>query len=133
MNRIVFITGIALALIAAGCGSDNPQPAKASVTPPSVTPPPAAEQPKPSPIAPVDPPAPPRVSTVPAPVEPKPAHVHKVRPVAQAQAQAAPATIEDSRSVRLANEIINLPLQERLEWSKQEFAKRGIGNVHLDQ
>ena len=82
------------------------------------------EQPKPSPMAPVE---------SPAPVEPKPVRVHKVRPVAQARAQAAPAAIEDSRSVRLANEIINLPLQERLEWSKQEFAKRGIGNVHLDQ
>jgi hypothetical protein len=133
MNRIVFITGIALALIAAGCGSDNPQPAKASVTPPSVTPPSAAEQPKPSPIAPVDPPAPPRVSTIPATVEPKPAHVHKVRRAAQASAQVAPVAVEDSRAVKLADEILKLPLQERLAWSKQEFAKRGIGNVHDDQ
>jgi len=115
---------IAAALIAAGCGSDNSQPAKASVTPTPVTPALTVEQPKPSPMAPVE---------SPAPVEPKPVRVHKVRPVAQAQAQAAPAAIEDSRSVKLANEILNLPLQERLEWSKQEFAKRGIGNVHLDQ
>jgi hypothetical protein len=129
MNRIVLITGIALALIAAGCGSDNPQPAKASVTPPSVTSPPAAEQPKPSPVAPVDPPAPPRVSTVPAAVEPKPAHVHKVRRAAQV----APVAVEDSRAVKLADEILKLPLQDRLAWSKQEFAKRGIGNVHDDQ
>ena len=133
MNRIVFITGIALALIATGCGSDNPQPAKASVTPPSVTPPPAAEQPKPSPIAPVDPPAPPRVSTIPATVEPKPAHVHKGRRAAQASAQVAPVAVEDSRAVKLADEILKLPLQDRLAWSKQEFAKRGIGNVHDDQ
>ena len=123
MNRALFIIVITAALIAAGCGSDNPQPAKADVTPP-VTPAPTVEQPKPSPMAPVEPPA---------PVEPKPVRVHKVRPVAQPPAQAAPVAIEDSRSVRLANEILNLPLQERLEWSKQEFAKRGIGNVHLDQ
>src|SRR5437867_970649 len=133
MNRVPFIIAIAAALIAAGCSSDNPQPAQANVAPTAVTPALTVEQPKPSPMSPVEPPAPPRVSVVPAPVEPKPARVHKVRPVALAPAQVASVAVEDSRSVKLANEILNLPLQERLEWSKQEFAKRGIGNVHVDQ
>lgn len=127
MNRIVFIIGIALALIAAGCGSDNPQPAKASVTPPPVTPPAAVEQPKPSPMAPVKPPP---ASAIPVSIKPKPARVHRVRHVAQSPAQFAPVAVGDSRPIKLANEIIKLPLQERLEWGKQEFAKRGIGNVH---
>ena len=75
----------------------------------------------------------PPASAIPASVKPKPVRVHKVRHVAQAPAQVAPVAVEDSRSVKLANEILKLPLQERLEWSKQEFAKRGIGNVHDDQ
>jgi len=130
MNRIVFIIGIALALIAAGCGSDNPQPAKASVTPPPVTPPPAVEQPKPSPPASVEPPP---ASAIPASIKPKWARAHRVRPVAQAPSQFGPVAVEDSRAAKLADEILKLPLQERLAWSKQEFAKRGIGNVHDDQ
>ena len=118
MNRIVPIIGIALALIAAGCGSDNALPAKASVTPPPVTPPPAVEQPKPSPMAPVElPPA----SAIPASIKPKSASAHRVRHVSQAPAEVTPVAVEDSRSVKLANEIAKLPLQERLEWSKQEF------------
>jgi hypothetical protein len=129
MNRVPFIIVIAAALLAAGCGSDNPQPAKASVLPTPVPPVLTVEQPKPSPIAPVDPRAQPRVSTVPVPVEPKAVRVHKVRRVAQV----APVAVEDCRAVKLADEILKLPLQDRLAWSKQEFAKRGIGNVHDDQ
>jgi hypothetical protein len=126
MNRSVFIIGIALALIAAGCGSDNPQPAKASVTRPPVTPLPAVEQPKPSPMAPVEPPP---ASAVPASSKPKSARVHRVRPIAPVAVRPAPVAAADSRSAILANGILNLPLQERLEWGKQEFAKRGI-DVH---
>jgi len=130
MNRVLFIIVIAVALIAAGCGSGNQQAGKTSVTPPPVTPPPAVEQPKPSPMAPVEPPP---ASAIPASIKPRPASAHRARHVAQAPAQFAPVAVEDSRSVKLANEILNLPLQERLEWSKQEFAKRGIGNVRDDQ
>lgn len=128
MNRIVFIIGIALALIAAGCGSDNPQPAKASTAPPPVTPV-AVEQPKPSPLTPVEPPP---VPATPSSIKPKPPSLHRARHGAQAVKQVAPGAVEDSASVKLANEILNLPLQERLEWSKQEFAKRGI-NVYDHQ
>ena len=129
MNRILFIITIAAALIATGCGSGDQQ--KTSVTPTPVTP--VVEQPKPSPMVPVEPPAVPPAPAIPASIKPKPASAHRIRYVAQAPTQVAPVPVEDSRSVKLANEILNLPLQERLEWSKQEFAKRGIANVHDDR
>ena len=130
MNRILYIIAIAVSLIATGCGSGDQQAGKTSVTPP-VTP--VVEQPKPSPMVPVEPPAVPPVPASPALIKPKPASAHRVRYVTQAPAQGAPVSVEDSRSVKLSNEILNLPLQERLEWSKQEFAKRGITNVHDDR
>ena len=132
MNRIPFTIAIAVALFATGCGSGDQQAGKTSVTPASVTPTPAVEQPKPSQMAPVEPPAAPPAPAIPASNKRKPASVHRVRYVAQAPAQVAPVAVEDSRSVKLANEILNLPLQDRLEWSRQEFQKRGI-NVRDDR
>jgi PBP1b-binding outer membrane lipoprotein LpoB len=130
MNRILFIIAIAVALIATGCGSGDQQAGKTSVTPTPVTP--VVEQPKPSPTTPVEPPAVPPPA-IPASIKPKSASAHRVRYVAQAPAQVAPVVVEDIRSIKLADEILNLPLQERLEWTKQEFAKRGITNVHDDR
>ena len=124
MNRLVFMIAIMVTLIATGCGSGDQQAGKSSATPTPVTP--VAEQPKPSPMAPVEPPAP----AIPASIKPKLASARRGRYVAQTPGQVAPVAVEDSRSVKLANEILNLPLQERLDRSKQEFAKRGISNVH---
>jgi hypothetical protein len=127
MNRILFIITITVAVIATGCGSGDQQAGKTSATPTPVTP--VVEQLKPSPMVPVEPPAP----AIPASIKPKLAGARRVRYVAQTPAQVAPVAVEDSRSVKLANEILNLPLQERLDWSKQEFAKRGLANVHDDR
>jgi len=128
-KRVLPVIVIVMALIAVGCGSDNRQPGEASVKPTPVAPPSAVEQAKPSSVAPVEPPA----SATPASIKPKSASAHRARSVARAPAQVAPVAVEDSRAVKLANEILNLPLQERLDWSKQEFAKRGIGNVRDDK
>jgi len=51
----------------------------------------------------------------------------------KADAVAEATMVQVRRAVKLADEILKLPLQDRLAWSKQEFAKRGIGNVHDDQ
>ncbi|QOY88163.1 hypothetical protein [Paludibaculum fermentans] len=135
MNRLLFIIAIAVVLFASGCGSGDQQAGKTGVTLTPATPTPAVEQPKPSPTEPVKPqaaPTAPPTPTIPASNKRKPASVHRARSVAQALAQVAPAAVEDGRSVKLANEILDLPLQDRLEWSRQEFAKRGI-NVRDDR
>jgi hypothetical protein len=132
MNRLLFIIAIAVALFASGCGSDDQQAGKTAVTLTPAAPTPAVEQPKPSPTDPVKPQAAPPTPTSPASNKRKPSSVHRARYVAQASAQVAPAAAEDGRSVKLANEVLNLPLQDRLEWSRQEFAKRGI-NVRDDR
>ena len=136
MFRILFYGVLVIALSTVGCGSDAQQgkttaPA-VSQNPASPTPAaPAVEQAKPDAAA-AKPPVAPVVKSPPfrvlvASVKANPAGTNKGRLVKEL---AEPATAVDSRSERLATELLRLPLEDRLKWKQQEFDKRGIGNVH---
>ena len=60
-----------------------------------------------------------------------PARTYKVRAVVTEPVELAPAV--DSRSEKLATALLSLSLEDRLKWKQQEFAKRGIGDVHDDK
>ncbi len=124
MTRLIFAIVIAVALIGSGCGNGEQQTSEVSV-PPS----PPVEQPKASPETPEAEQQ--RATTERVPYKPKAANLHRAHYVSPPQTQ-VPAAAEDRRSVRLADDIERLPLQERLAWSKQEFEKRGI-NVRDDR
>jgi len=129
MFRIAHIIMFVIALGTIGCGSDNMQQNNTATKSITEIPPPAVAAPKPNPTPP--PVATTPVSAIPATGKPHPPGIYKVRRVAAAPT--VQGAVEDSRASELATEILNLPLADRLEWTKQEFAKRGIKNVHDDQ
>jgi hypothetical protein len=134
MPGIVYVFAFVIALGTIGCGSDIPQRAKAADHRANEKPP-LVEEPRPNQVSLVVPPlaqpAAAPISAIPAMGKPDRPSLYKVRHVMAAPA--AQAGIEESPASKLAAEILQFPLAERLEWTKKEFAKRGITDVHDDQ
>jgi hypothetical protein len=136
MSRILFYGVLVIALSTVGCASDAQQgdtsahraPQTPASSPPAA---PTVEQASPDappakkPVAPVVSPAPVRVLV--ASGKANPAGTNKGRPVTE---PADPATAVDSRSEKLAIELLRLSLEDRIKWKQQQFDNRGIGDVH---
>jgi hypothetical protein len=126
MSHTIYSVVLVIALGSVGCGSDDKQRNKTATVIESPSP---VERPKANPAPPPVAPAPlvpsaPAVSAIPAGRNPKSPGTHKARGlIAATTVQGA---VEESRASKLATEILNLPLADRLRWTEQEFAKRGI-------
>ena len=133
MFRILPYTVFVAALSTVGCGNDDQQSkttpataAQTSASPPSQAP--VEEQTKQKSATAeksAETPAPVRVLAESS--KANRAVSYRVRHVVKEPDE--PAAPVDSRSEKLALELLGLSLEDRLKWTQQEFEKRGIGDV----